>query len=65
MDRKTLPGMISRDDYQRAAQLGVSEEAVKTRIQFVLVKLNLHGKSELRMQLGRRDLSQWSPEAQD
>ena len=44
---------------QIAARLGVSPETVKTHVRNALVKFNLHGKSELRMALGKWDFSEW------
>ncbi len=44
---------------QMAARLGVSPETVKTHVHNALVKFNLHGKSELRMALGKWDFSEW------
>jgi DNA-binding NarL/FixJ family response regulator len=57
--------MISRDDCQIAVWLGVSKETMKAHVCKALVKFNFHGKSELRMRLGRWDFSKWSQEAQD
>jgi len=44
---------------QMAARLVVSEETVKTHVRNALVKFNLHGKSELRIALGKWDFSEW------
>jgi len=44
---------------QIAARLGVPAETVKTHVRNALVKFNLHGKSELRMALGKWDFSEW------
>jgi DNA-binding CsgD family transcriptional regulator len=42
---------------QMAAQLGISDETVKTHLHNALIKFNLHGRSELRMLLANWDFS--------
>ena len=44
---------------QIAARLGISEETVKTHVQNMLVKFNLHGKAELQTALKEWDFSAW------
>jgi DNA-binding NarL/FixJ family response regulator len=49
---------------QIAAKLEVSPDTVKTYVRQVLVKVNLHSKFELRMNMGSWDFSKWGSEAQ-
>jgi DNA-binding CsgD family transcriptional regulator len=44
---------------QIAARLGISPETVKTHVRNVLVKFNLHSKTELRLALSTWDFSAW------
>jgi DNA-binding CsgD family transcriptional regulator len=44
---------------QIAARLGISAETVKTHVRNILVKFNLHSKSELRLVLSGWDFSDW------
>ena len=44
---------------QIAARLGISPETVKTHIRNVLIKFNLHSKTELRLALAAWDFSAW------
>ena len=49
---------------QIASMIGISPETVKTYMQKLLVKFNLHSKYELRMKLEEWDFSEWGPPAQ-
>jgi DNA-binding NarL/FixJ family response regulator len=50
---------------QIARKLNLAPDTVKGYVRQVMIKFDLHGKSELRMRLGNWDFSKWGPEAQD
>ena len=50
---------------QIAGKLDIAKDTVKGYVRQVLVKLNLHGKSELQARLDKWDFSNWGPEAPD
>jgi DNA-binding NarL/FixJ family response regulator len=50
---------------QIARKLNLAPDTVHGYVRQVMIKFDLHGKSELRMRLGSWDFSKWGPEALD